>query len=123
MLLFSLLVLLSSPVGMLAAGVQALFNLETPTGGPFPSDLFTVADPSHNTGLRVNLPLPDWQTRPSDCDDLHVINTLDGFNLQTRLSIPFSGPIDVTTGSPSPAKPCSWSTSAAGSAKAIPAAR
>ena len=59
--------------------------------------MFTVADPSHNTGLRVNLPLPDCQVRPSDCDDLQVINTLDGFNLQTRLSIPFSGPIDVTT--------------------------
>ena len=38
MLLFSLLVLLLSPAGVLAAGVQALFNLETPTGGPFPSD-------------------------------------------------------------------------------------
>ena len=43
------------------------------------------------------LPLPDCQARPSDCDDLNVINTLDGFNLQARLSIPFSGPIDVTT--------------------------
>jgi hypothetical protein len=36
--------------------------------------------------------------RPSDCADLDVINnTLDGFNLQPRLSIPFDGPIDVTT--------------------------
>jgi Bacterial virulence factor lipase N-terminal len=97
MLLFSLLVLLWLPANALAAGVYALFNLETPTGGPFPSDRFTVADPSHNTGLRVNLPLPDCGARPSDCDDLNVINTLDGFNQQPRLSIPFSGPIDVTT--------------------------
>ncbi|MGH8067532.1 MAG: Ig-like domain-containing protein [Candidatus Entotheonellia bacterium] len=97
MLFFTLLVLLLSPARLLAAGVQALFNLETPTGGPFPCDLFTVADSSHNTGLRVNLPLPDCQSHPSDCDDLHVINTLDGFNQQPRLSIPFSGPIDVTT--------------------------
>jgi dienelactone hydrolase len=97
MLLFSLLVLLLWPAGILAAGVQALFDLETPTGGPFPSDLFTVANPSHNTGLRVNLPFPDCSVRPSDCDDLAVINTLDGFNQQPRLSIPFSGPIDVTT--------------------------
>jgi Bacterial virulence factor lipase N-terminal len=88
---------LLSPADVLAAGVQALFDLETPTGGPFPSDLFTMADPSHNTGLRVNLPLSDCQARPSDCEDLHVINTLDGFNQQPRLSIPFSGPIDVTT--------------------------
>jgi len=26
-----------------------------------------------------------------------VLNTLDGFNLQPRLSIPFDGPIDVST--------------------------
>jgi hypothetical protein len=96
-LLFTLLVLLLSPEGVPAAGVQALFDLETPTGGPFPSDLFTVADPSHNTGMRINLPLPDCVARPSDCDDLHVINTLDGFNQQPRLSIPFSGPIEVAT--------------------------
>jgi hypothetical protein len=35
--------------------------------------------------------------RASDCADIDVINTLDGFNLQPRLSIPFSGPIDVST--------------------------
>jgi hypothetical protein len=28
-------------------------------GGPFPSDHFTVEDREQNTGLRVNLPLPD----------------------------------------------------------------
>ena len=66
-------------------------------GGPFPSDRFTVADSSQLTGRRVNLPLPDRATHPSDYDDISVINTLDGFNLQPRLSIPFSGPIDLTT--------------------------
>ena len=92
MLLCSLLVLLLSPAGVLAAGVQALFNLETPTGGPFPSNRFTVADSSHNTGLRVNLPLPDCQARPSDCDDLNVINTLDGFNLSPASRSPSAAP-------------------------------
>lgn len=77
--------------------VHALFDLETTAGGPFPSNLFTTPDPSHNTGLRVNLPKPDCAARPSDCQDLDVINTLDGFNLQPRLSIPFDGPIDVET--------------------------
>jgi hypothetical protein len=85
------------PSFALARGVQPLFNLESPTGSSFPSDHFTVEDPSHNTGLRVNLPKPDCAVRPSDCEDLDVINTLDGFNLQPRLSIPFDGPIDVTT--------------------------
>jgi hypothetical protein len=45
----------------------------------------------------VNLPKPNCAVRRSDCDDIDVINTLDGFNLQPRLSIPFSGPIDVST--------------------------
>src|SRR5439155_16598681 len=62
-----------------------------------PSDRFTVADSSQLTGRRVNLPLPDSAARPSDYADVTVINTLDGFNLQPRLSISFSGPIDVTT--------------------------
>jgi hypothetical protein len=35
--------------------------------------------------------------RVSDCADIDVLNTLDGFNLQPRISIPFSGPIDVST--------------------------
>src|SRR4051795_476275 len=75
----------------------AAFDLSAPNIGPFPSDRFTVADASQLTGRRVDLPLPDRLTRPSDYDDARVINTLDGFNLQPRLSVAFSGPIDVAT--------------------------
>jgi hypothetical protein len=75
------------------SAVRALFDLDTPNTGPFPSDWFTVEDPSQNTGLRVNLRLPDCSVRVSDCEDLAVINTLDGFNVQPRLSIPFDGTI------------------------------
>jgi hypothetical protein len=39
----------------------------------------------------------DCDVRQSDCEDLAVINTLDGFDVEPRLSIPFDGPIDVTT--------------------------
>ncbi|MEX2198220.1 MAG: hypothetical protein WD886_05380 [Burkholderiales bacterium] len=85
------------PTLALAAGVQALFDLSAPATAPFPSDRFTVPDSSQNTGLRVNLPKPDCATNPSDCADLDVINMLDGFNVQPRLSIPFGGPIDVGT--------------------------
>jgi hypothetical protein len=80
-----------------AAGVRARFSLDTPSAGPFPSDLFTVPDPQQNTGLRVQMPLPDCAERPSDCTALAEINTLDGFHAQPRLSIPFSGPIDVAS--------------------------
>lgn len=75
----------------------AAFDLANPDSGPFPSDRFTVADTSQLTGRRVDLPLPDRLTRPSDYDDISVINTLDGFNLQPRLSISFDGPIDVNS--------------------------
>src|SRR5262245_39560025 len=75
----------------------AAFDLANPDSGPFPSDRFTVADASQLTGRRIDLPLPDRATRPSDYNDISVINTLDGFNLQPRLSVAFSGPIDVNT--------------------------
>lgn len=68
-----------------------------PPPGLFPSDRFTVADPAQNTGRRVHLPLPNCAARPTDCEDVEVLNTLDGFNLQPRLSIPFDGPIDVSS--------------------------
>jgi hypothetical protein len=77
--------------------VYALFNLHHPETGPFPTDIFTVADDTHNTGSRLNLPYPDCAIRVSDCEDLDVINTLDGFGLQPQLSVPFDGPIDVGT--------------------------
>src|SRR3984893_18664744 len=79
------------------AAVHALFELSTPGTGPFPSDQFTVPDASHNTGRRDNLPLPQCTARPSDCADLHVITTLDGFTAEPALSIPLDGPVDVTS--------------------------
>jgi hypothetical protein len=80
-----------------AAGVQPRFDLSSPGGGPFPSDRFMDLDPHQATFRRVNLPKPDCAARPSDCEDIDVINTLDGFNLQPRLAIPFEGAIDVAS--------------------------
>src|SRR6266542_1245735 len=88
---------LATAVPSFAAGVDARFDLSSPSGVPFPTALFTVADPSHNTGRRVSLAKPDCAARPSDCADIDVLNTLDGFNIQPRISIPFSGPIDLAT--------------------------
>jgi hypothetical protein len=64
---------------------------------PFPTNLDTVADGSQVTGLRVDLPLPSCSARPSDCADDAVLDSLDGFNIQPRITIPFSGPIDPNT--------------------------
>jgi hypothetical protein len=80
-----------------AAATHPLFNLQSNTQSPFPSDRFTAFDSQQLTGLRVNMPLPNCATRPSDCADLALVNQLDGFNLQPRLSIPFDGAIDVNT--------------------------
>src|SRR4029450_13378336 len=88
-------IVLLAPAQARLSEVSPLFDLGAPQSGAFPSDWFTVADGRQNTGLRVNLPRPDCQHRPSDCQDIDVINTLDGFNVQPRLSIPFSGGIDV----------------------------
>jgi dienelactone hydrolase len=77
--------------------VNALFDLSIRARTPFPSDWFTVEDPSHKTGRRVNLPFPDCSQRVSDCEDLRIINLLDGFNVGPRVSIPFDGPIDLRT--------------------------
>src|SRR6266849_9311964 len=64
---------------------------------PFPSNLYTTPDVSQVTGLHVDLPKPNCTARPSDCADIAVLDTLDGFNIQPRISIPFSGRIDPST--------------------------
>ncbi|HEY1529036.1 MAG TPA: hypothetical protein VGH51_22655 [Candidatus Angelobacter sp.] len=79
------------------AETHPLFNLQSTSQSPFPSDRFTAFDSQQLTGLRVNVPLPNCATNPSDCADLTLLNQLDGFNLQPRLSIPFDGAIDVST--------------------------
>jgi hypothetical protein len=67
----------------------------TSAGQPFPSNIYTTPDATQLTGLRVALPTAGCT--PSDCNDLAVLNTLDGFNIQPRISVPFSGPIDTST--------------------------
>jgi hypothetical protein len=79
------------------AQTHPLFNLQSTTQSPFPSDRFAVPDEQQLTRLRVNVPLPNCATNPSDCADIALLNQLDGFNLQPRLSIPFDGAIDVST--------------------------
>jgi len=81
----------------LAGGVSVKIDTSSPDKGPFPSDRFTRLDFSQNTFLHVRLPKPDCNARPSDCADIDVLNTLDGFNVQPRITVPFTGAIDVNT--------------------------
>ena len=87
-LLVTVAVLLAFP-GTALAGTSA--------GQPFPSNLYSVPDPTQITGIHVSLPQPNCATHPSDCADVAVLDTLDGFNIQPRISIPLSGPIDLST--------------------------
>ena len=66
-----------------ARRVYASFDLSRPQGGPFPSDIFTVADATQMTGRRLNYPPPDCAIRPTDCEDLVMVNSLDGWGLST----------------------------------------
>jgi hypothetical protein len=95
--LLSLAVILLAPTAAKASGVHPQFNLQSTAQSPFPSDRFTVFDSSQRTNLRVNLPSPNCAARPSDCADVALLNQLDGFNTQPRISIPFDGAIDPST--------------------------
>ena len=53
----------------------------------FPSDQFTVPDARQLTGLRVDLPLPDCDELPSRCNEIELLNELDGFDLEPRITI------------------------------------
>jgi hypothetical protein len=86
-----------SPLTGPHGAVHALFHLDVQGEAPFPTNHFTVPARNNLTGLRVNLPYPDCQVFIADCQDLTLINQLDGFNMQPRLSIPFDGPIDVNS--------------------------
>jgi hypothetical protein len=61
----------------------------------FPSDELTVTDLEQITGRRIQLPLADCDTRPSDCHEIQLINQFDGFDLQPRIAIRFDGPVDL----------------------------
>lgn len=59
-----------------------------------PSNAQTVADSTQVTGRRVNLPLPSCTARPSDCNELRLLNQFDGFDLDPRISVGFNSPVD-----------------------------
>ncbi len=68
--------------------------------GPFPTDSLTVPDPSQTTGLRVSLP-PSEDSCGSGaspvCSANALLNQLDGFSVNPRIMVCFSGPINPAT--------------------------
>jgi len=91
---------LAPPAGA-ASSVAVLTDASAPETTVFPNDAFTVADGAQATGKRVSLPTPTCPVGASSpCDAVALLNTLDGFDLQPRVFIPFSGPIDVASVTP-----------------------
>ncbi len=84
------LTLAATVLGMAAASAP------TATAAPtlFPSDRLTVKDSRQATGKRVNLPVTDCKQRPTDCDELRLINRLDGFDLDPRVELDLGRRID-----------------------------
>ncbi|HEY8709924.1 MAG TPA: hypothetical protein VIM34_18240, partial [Burkholderiaceae bacterium] len=88
--LAAIVALIAAPIFAMADGVSVRFDFSSPATSPFPSDQYTQPDWTQNTFKRVALPKPNCAVRPSDCADIDVINTLDGFNTQPRISVPVS---------------------------------
>lgn len=87
------LLLFACATTLCASGVQVRFDPTSPDTGPFPTDFLTYGDPSQKTGLRVNLPMPDCGAEPSACAEIEELNRLDGFHIQARLRLRFTGDI------------------------------
>jgi len=68
----------------------------------FPDNYFATRDTRQLTGLRVNFVQGrDYaacdQSNYSICDGFAELNKLDGFDLQPRVKVPLSGPIDLAS--------------------------
>ena len=76
----------------------------------FPDDSFTVSDPSQLSGRRVHFvqgvdyPIVNGSVQPhcdssdfSICDAFAELNTLDGFDIQPRVTVPFTGAVDLNS--------------------------
>jgi hypothetical protein len=87
-------------VGADAQEQTAVLQGDSYTTRIFPDNYFTTRDSRQLTGLRVNFVQGrDYaacdQTDYSICDGFQELDKLDGFDLQPRVTVPFSGPIDL----------------------------
>src|SRR6202008_1297227 len=62
-----------------------------------PSDRLTVPDPGQATGRRPPLRAPDRAADAAGCDEVRLLNELDGWSVNPRIAIRFSGPVALDT--------------------------
>lgn len=89
------------------AETRALFSASSGDGpgtayttGPFPTDVLTVSNATRATGLQVNLPSSNdnCSAQPAAaCGYSTLLNQLDGFSVNPRLMVCFSGPVNIST--------------------------
>jgi Bacterial Ig-like domain len=92
--------LLVFPLPLWCGSTTALFQPFSPSVGPYPNNALTIQTATQKTGLQVNLPLPSGCTLLStsaQCINTQLLNQLDGFSVSPRITVCFSGPVDVTT--------------------------
>ena len=81
---------------MWAKNTTARFEPDSPEVGPFPADSLTVENPAQKTGVQVSLPGQcDISPDLSACTDTLLLNQLDGFSVNPRITVCFSGPVDL----------------------------
>jgi len=94
------LVLLLAPLTLWCGSTTVLFQPSSPSVGPYPTNALTIKTDLQKTGLQMSLPLPAGCTVSStsaDCINKQLLNQLDGFSVNPRIMVCFSGPIDVST--------------------------
>jgi hypothetical protein len=81
------------------SNTEVLFQPSLPTVGPFPTNFLTTSTPTQKTGLQVNLPLPAGcpMSPTTPCVNTLEENQLDGFSVNPRITICFSGPVNPAT--------------------------
>ena len=60
-----------------------------------PTDRLTQADPAQLTGRRIHLSLVSCRETPSTCDEINLLNGLDGWSVNPRITLGFSGPVKL----------------------------
>jgi hypothetical protein len=95
-----LLLALLVPLQLWCGNTAVIFQPSSPSVGPFPTNALSIQTPTQKTGLQVNLPLPQSCTSAptaAECINTLLLNQLDGFSVNPRITVCFSGPVDVPT--------------------------
>jgi len=94
------LILLFIPLPLWCGNTTVLFQPSSASIGPFPTNALTVKTETQKTGLQVRLPLPTGcaiLSTSAVCINKQLLNQLDGFSVNPRIMVCFSGPVDVTS--------------------------